>query len=76
MYDRIAMLNPLGLSFAEKDCAQAVSPQEHVECLLETGLLKLRDVRDYSSRDLYLSPYLQTYIERNIRVLTGGEKGR
>ncbi len=73
---RIAILNLLGLSFAEKGWAHTASPQKYFECLLETGFPKLHGVRDQATRDLYLSSYLQTYIERDIRELSRVGKRR
>ena len=73
---RVAVLNLLGLSDAEKQLAPALSPQDYFEAMLETGFPKLRGVPEGPGRDLYLSSYLQTYIERDIRELMRIEKRR
>ena len=73
---RVAVLNLLGLSDEEKQLAAAPSPHDYFEAMLETGFPKLRGVADGPSRDLYLSSYLQTYIERDIRELMRIEKRR
>lgn len=73
---RVAILNLLGLSLEEKGVNRIVSPHEQFERLLETGFPRLHGVRDRASRDLYLSSYLQTYIERDIRELSRVEKRR
>ena len=73
---RVAVLNLLGLSLDEKGGNRMVSPNEHFERLLETGFPKLHGVREREVRDLYLSSYLQTYIERDIRELARVGKRR
>ncbi len=73
---RVAILNLLGLSLEEKGANRIASPNEHFERLLETGFPRLHGVRDRAARDLYLSSYLQTYIERDIRELSRVEKRR
>ncbi len=73
---RVAILNLLGLSMEEKGAARPATPEAYFELLLETGFPKLQGVRDRTTRDLYLSSYLQTYIERDIRELSRIEKRR
>lgn len=73
---RVAILNLLGLSDEEKCLPENSPPKTHFEHLLETGFPTLRGVRDSATRDLYLSSYLQTYIERDIRELSRVEKRR
>ena len=73
---RVAVLNLLGLSDDEKRLAAAPSPDSYFQALLETGFPKLHGVPEGASRDLYLSSYLQTYIERDIRELLRIEKRR
>lgn len=73
---RVAVLNLLGLSDDEKQLAVAPSPQDYFRAMLETGFPRLRGVAEGATRDLYLSSYLQTYIERDIRELMRIEKRR
>ena len=73
---RVAVLNLLGLSDNEKRLTAAPSPDSYFRALLETGFPKLHGVPEGASRDLYLSSYLQTYIERDIRELLRIEKRR
>ncbi|MCY4313296.1 MAG: ATP-binding protein, partial [Gammaproteobacteria bacterium] len=73
---RVAILNLHGLSMEEKGAVRTETPQAYFEHLLETGFPKLHGVRDRSVRDLYLSSYLQTYVERDIRELSRIEKRR
>lgn len=73
---RVAILNLHGLSFEEKGAIRSTTPKAYFEHLLETGFPKLHGVRDTKVRDLYLSSYLQTYIERDIRELSRIEKRR
>ena len=73
---RVAVLNLLGLSDDEKQLAVAPSPHDYFQAMLETGFPMLHGVAEGPSRDLYLSSYLQTYIERDIRELMRIEKRR
>lgn len=73
---RVAILNLLGLSMEEKGATRPATPETYFGHLLETGFPKLQGVRDHAVRDLYLSSYLQTYIERDIRELSRIEKRR
>ncbi|MCY4342184.1 MAG: ATP-binding protein [Gammaproteobacteria bacterium] len=73
---RVAILNLHGLSNEEKTLASRASPDERFAALLETGFPRLRGNHDAAVRDLYLSSYVQTYIERDIRELLRVEKRR
>ena len=73
---RVAILNLFGLSDEEKALANRPSPDDYFEALLETGFPRLRGNQDAAARDLYLSSYVQTYIERDIRELLRVEKRR
>lgn len=72
---RVALLNLLGLSDEEKGGA-ARGPAEHFRRIVETGFPRLRGVRDAGARELFLSSYVKTYIERDIRELLRVEKRR
>ena len=73
---RVAILNLLGLSDEEKALPAAVAPDDYFRRILETGFPKLCGIEDRAARDLYLSSYVQTYIERDIRELLRIEKRR
>ena len=73
---RVAVLNLLGLSDEEKRLAVAPAPHDYFRAMLETGFPKLHGIPEGPGRDLYLSSYLQTYIERDIRELMRIEKRR
>ncbi len=73
---RVAVLNLLGLSDEEKGLPPLLPPDEYFRRLIETGFPRLRGVEDRAARDLYLSSYVQTYIERDIRELLRIEKRR
>ena len=51
-------------------------PDDYFRRLLETGFPRLHGIEDHATRDLYLSSYMQTYIERDIRELLRIEKRR
>ena len=70
------MLNLLGLSDSEKQLPAAPPPDDYFRSVLETGFPRLRGIGEGAARDLYLSSYLQTYIERDIRELLRIEKRR
>ncbi len=72
---RVALLTLLGLSDEEKG-AKAARPPEYFRRILETGYPKLQGLRDPQARELYLSSYVKTYIERDIRELLQVEKRR
>ena len=73
---RVAILNLFGLSDEEKRLPGSLAPREYFQTLIETGFPKLHGVTESATRDLYLSSYLQTYIERDIRELSRVEKRR
>jgi predicted AAA+ superfamily ATPase len=74
---RVALLNLFGLSDREKRLgAWAQTPQGYFEALLSTGFPKLWQVADADARELYLSSYTQTYIERDVRELMQVDRRR
>ena len=73
---RVAILNLLGLSDEEKRLPRLMPPDDYFARLLETGFPKLHGTEGGAARDLYLSSYVQTYIERDIRELLRIEKRR
>ena len=66
---RVAILNLLGLADEEKEPPRQPSPDDYFGRLLETGFPRLHGVPAGATRDLYLSSYVQTYIERDVREL-------
>ena len=66
---RVAILNLLGLSDEEKRLPHLLSPGDYFGRMLETGFPRLSGTGDGATRDLYLSSYVQTYIERDVREL-------
>lgn len=72
---RVAILNLHGLSWEEKGAPPA-TPSSSFRQLCETTFPKLAGVDDPAARDLYLSSYVQTYIERDVRELLGIQKRR
>ena len=73
---RVAILNLLGLSDEEKALPSTLTPDAYFRRILETGFPRLCGIEDRAARDLYLSSYVQTYIERDIRELLRIEKRR
>ena len=73
---RVAVLNLLGLSDDEKGLPSDLSPAAYFQRMLETGFPRLHGIEAGPARDLYLSSYVQTYIERDIRELLRIEKRR
>ena len=73
---RVAILNLLGLSDEEKALSPILAPDDYFRRILETGFPRLCGIEDRAARDLYLSSYVQTYIERDIRELLRIEKRR
>ncbi len=71
---RVGIVNLLGLSDGEKKIQR--TPQSVFESILETGFPKLRGVGEDEGRSLYLSSYLQTYVERDVCELLGIQKRR
>ena len=72
---RVAILELLGLSDQEKGL-EMTTPQEYFRRLSETTFPRLFGVTDEPTRELYLSSYLQTYIERDVRELLRVDKRR
>ena len=72
---RVAVLNLFGLSDEEKGTA-LTTPKEAFERIWSTSFPKLQGVSGTDAVDLYLSSYLQTYIERDVRELLGIQKRR
>lgn len=72
---RVAILNLFGLSDEEKRL-EAGTPASYFAALYESSFPKLAGVKDPDAVDLYLSSYLQTYIERDVRELLGIGKRR
>ncbi|MBN1959754.1 MAG: ATP-binding protein [Deltaproteobacteria bacterium] len=67
---RVAIMNLFGLSDNEKLLGdEQHEPAAYFEAMLRTGFPKLWPSRDLQTRDLYLSSYAQTYIERDVREL-------
>ena len=73
---RVAILNLFGLSDEEKNLKSNLSVNEYFDRLLETGFPGLCGVNETKSRGLYLSSYVQTYIERDVRELLAVKKRR
>ena len=72
---RVAVLNLFGLSDEEKG-SPPTTPKEAFERIWSTSFPKLQGVSGTDAVDLYLSSYLQTYIERDVRELLGIQKRR
>ena len=72
---RVAVLNLFGLSDEEKG-SPPTTPKEAFERIWSTAFPKLQGVSGTDAVDLYLSSYLQTYIERDVRELLGIQKRR
>lgn len=74
---RVAILQLLGLADEEKLLSPAQrSPGGYFGAMIRTGFPKLWPVDDADARDLYLSSYAQTYIERDVRELMQVDKRR
>lgn len=80
---RVAILNLFGLSTFEKIASNNVTnklfnnnPIEIFNNIIETTFPKLYRVQDEGTRSLFLSSYIQTYIERDVRELLGIQKRR
>jgi uncharacterized protein len=72
---RVALINLFGLTDLEKNFSsnRLVDYFSHI---LETTFPKIFSLRDSDARALYLSSYVSTYIERDVRELMGIEKRR
>lgn len=66
---RVGILNLFGLSDEEKGLASALSRSHYFARMLETGFPRVAGIGGGATRDLYLSSYVQTYIERDVREL-------
>lgn len=73
---RVAILNLLGLSDEEKGLPPALPPDDYFRRMLETGFPGVHGVDAGPGRDLYLSSYVQTYVERDVRELLRVAKRR
>ena len=73
---RVAILHLLGLADEEKKLPRILPPDDYFRRLIETGFPRLHGIEDRAARDLYISSYVQTYIERDIRELLRIEKRR
>lgn len=72
---RVAIINLFGLSDEERQTPPG-SPSAYFERIMETTFPKLSGVAAPDVRELYLSSYVQTYIERDVRELLRIEKRR
>lgn len=72
---RVAILNLFGLTDEEKGL-QSVTPEDYFQSIFESSFPKLFHELSSDVRELYLSSYLQTYIERDVRELLGIQKRR
>lgn len=72
---RVAILNLYGLTDTEK----AIGPGESTDYfshIASSNFPKLYGVTDYEARSLYLSSYLQTYVQRDVQELLGVQRRR
>lgn len=72
---RVAVLNLLGLSDEERG-DPPLTPKDAFTRIWATSFPKLSAISSQDALDLYLSSYLQTYIERDVRELLGIQKRR
>lgn len=72
---RVAIINLFGLSDEEKKI-RPDSPPAYFKRILQTTFPKLFEAVAPDARELYLSSYVQTYIERDVRELLRIEKRR
>lgn len=72
---RVAIFNLFGLSDEEKGPV-GPGPTRYFQRIAETGFPRLLGVSDAAARELYLSSYVQTYVERDVRELLRIEKRR
>jgi uncharacterized protein len=72
---RVAILNLFGLADEEKR-VRPRDPQGYFETIAASTFPKLQGVTDPGARELYLSSYTATYIERDVRELFEIEKRR
>ncbi|MBI4061161.1 MAG: ATP-binding protein [Elusimicrobia bacterium] len=72
---RVAIINLFGLSDEEKKILSD-SPVAYFKRMMQTTFPKLSEPASPDARELYLSSYVQTYIERDVRELLRIEKRR
>ena len=72
---RVAILNLLGLA-DEEFAPLSYTPPDYFSALMRSSFPRLAKVQDGDARSLYLSSYVQTYIERDVRELMGISKRR
>jgi uncharacterized protein len=72
---RVAILNLLGLS-DEEHAPDSHVPARYFAHMMQSSFPRLADLADTDARSLYLSSYVQTYIERDVRELMGISKRR
>ncbi len=72
---RIAIINLFGLSDEEK-IQRSVTPSGYFKNILQSTFPKLAATTAADARGLYLSSYVQTYVERDVRELLRVEKRR
>ncbi len=72
---RVALLNLLGLSEEERP-QRATAPGDVFASLMKTTFPRIAEVVDLPVRETYLSSYVQTYIERDVRELMRVDKRR
>lgn len=72
---RVAVLNLLGLSDEEKQMKEWRA-SSYFENILVSSFPKLHGNQDQPTRELYLSSYVQTYVERDVMELLGVQKRR
>ncbi|MEZ4221523.1 MAG: ATP-binding protein [Polyangiaceae bacterium] len=73
---RVAILHLHGLSDEEKRISHEAAPSEYFEHIVRTGFPRLCAETDLDARELYLSSYAQTYMERDVRELLRVDKRR
>lgn len=72
---RVAILSLHGLTDAEKG-VESAAPAPYFEALCGSAFPALHGASDEQSRSLYLSSYVATYVERDVRELLGIQKRR
>lgn len=73
---RVAILNLFGLTDSEKQFKGISDPRSYFQSFFESNFPKIHQLRNGPGRDLFLSSYVQTYIERDVRELLGIQKRR
>ncbi len=72
---RVAIMNLFGLTDSEKN-SEISTPEFFFQQALNSNFPKLAPVENQPGRDLYISNYIQTYVERDVRELLGIQKRR